>query len=110
VISGQGKGAKKDIIATYGVRDTCTDAFDGDAAEVVLPPNDKGYFVVARVLGKPTDNPELTLNNGQLMWVEDEAGNDLLILGLVTSNGWETPEVTMTRTKGKVKAPEPKAK
>lgn len=104
VISGQGKGAKKDLIATYGVRDTCTDAFDGDAAEVVLPPNDKGYFVVARVLGRPTDNPELTLNNGQLMWVEDEAGNDLLILGLVTSNGWETPEINMTRTKGKVKA------
>jgi len=104
IVSGKGKGSKKDLISAYGVRDTCTNEFDGDAAEVILPPNDKGYFVVARVLGKPTDDPSLTIENGELMFVEDESGNDLLVLGLVTGTGWETPSVKLTRTKGKVTA------
>jgi hypothetical protein len=104
IVSGKGKGSKKDLISAYGVRDTCTNEFDGDAAEVILPPNDKGYFVVARVLGKPTDDPSLTIENGELMFVEDESGNDLLVLGLVTNDGWQTPSVKLTRTKGKVTA------
>jgi hypothetical protein len=104
IVSGKGKGSKKDLISAYGVRDTCTNKFDGDAAEVILPPNDKGYFVVARVLGKPTDDPSLTLEEGELTFVEDENGNDLLVLGLVTETGWETPTKTLTRTKGKVTA------
>jgi len=104
IVSGKGKGSKKDLISAYGVRDTCTNKFDGDAAEVILPPNDKGYFVVARVLGKPTDDPFLTLQNGELKFVEDENGNNLLVLGLVTATGWETPTKTLTRTKGKVTA------
>ena len=104
IVSGQGKGSKKDLISAYGVRDTCTNEFDGDAAEVVLPPNDKGYFVVARVLGKPTDNPYLTFKDGDLMFVEDEFGNDLLVFGLVTNGTWQTSEVELTRTKGKTSA------
>ena len=106
IVSGKGKGSKKDEISTYGVRDTCTNEFDGDAAEVILPPNDQGYFVVARVLGKPTDDPSLTLDSGDLMFVEDESGNDLLVLGLVTpaDGGWQTPSVDLTRTKGKTAA------
>ena len=104
IVSGKGKGSKKDMISAYGVRDTCTNEFDGDAAEVVLPPNDKGYFVVARVLGKPTDNPYLGFKEGALMFVEDEFGNDLLVLGLVTNGFWKTPHVELTRTKGKTTA------
>jgi hypothetical protein len=106
VVSGKGKGSKKDSISAYGVRDTCTNAFDGDAAEVILPPNDNGYFVVARVLGKPTDDPSLTMKEGALMFVEDESGNDLLVLGLVSpaTGEWQTPAVELTRTKGKVAA------
>lgn len=104
IVSGKGKGSKKDMISAYGVRDTCTNKFDGDAAEVVLPPNDKGYFVVARVLGKPTDNPYLGFKDGALMFVEDEFGNDLLVLGLVTNGVWKTPHVELTRTKGKTTA------
>ncbi len=87
---------------TYGVRDSCTAAFDGDPAEIVLPPNEKGYYVVARILGKPTDSPSLALE-GDLLWVIDENGNDLLVLGLVTDDGFATPSVTLTRTKGNVK-------
>lgn len=88
---------------TYGVRDGCTAPFDGDAAELTLPPNEKGYYVTARVLGKPTENPELMLE-GSLLFVGDEFGNDLIVLGLVTDNGFETPTQTLTRSKGKTSA------
>jgi hypothetical protein len=104
MISGKAKGKWASTAdTTYGVRDTCTAPFDGDAAEVVIPPNQGGYCVFARVLGKPTDDPELTLE-GSLLWVEDKNGNDLLLLGLVDENGFQTPTQTLTRTKGKVKA------
>ena len=99
--SGNAKGKFASTNPIFGVRDTCTAAFDGDAAEMVIPPNEKGYYVVARVLGKPTNNPQLQLQ-GDLMWVQDENGNDLLVLGLVTDNGFQTPTTTLTRTKGKV--------
>ena len=101
IVSGKGKGSKKDLISAYGVRDTCTNKFDGDATEVILPPNDKGYFVVARVLGKPTNDPSLTLQEGEFKFVEDENVNDLLVLGLVTNGSWQTPQVKLTRTNGK---------
>jgi hypothetical protein len=101
--SGNAKGKWAATAPTYGVRDACTAPFDGDAAELVLPPNEKGYYVTSRVLGKPTDNPEITLD-GSLMWVVDENGNDLLVLGLVTDNGFQTPSGTYSRTTGKVKA------
>lgn len=103
MVSGHAKGKWASTNQVYGVRDACTAPFDGDAAELVLPPNEKGYYVTARVLGKPTDNPEITLE-GDLLWVQDENGNDLLILGLVTDKGFLTPSTTLTRTKGKVKA------
>ena len=103
--SGNAKGKWAATSPVYGVRDACTAPFDGDAAELTLPPNPngKGYYVVARVLGKPTENPELSIS-GDLMFVKDEIGNDLLVLGLVTDNGFETTSQTLTRTKGKVDA------
>jgi|SRR3989344_1685503 len=101
--SGNAKGKFAATAPVYGVRDACTAAFDGDAAEMVIPPNEKGYYVTARVLGKPTDNPQLALE-GSLVWVQDENGNDLLVLGLVTDSGFQTPSTILTRTKGKVKA------
>lgn len=103
MMSGSAKGKWAASGPVYGVRDACTAAFDGDAAELVIPPNEKGYYVTARVLGKPTNNPEIGLE-GELMWVMDENGNDLLVLGLVTDNGFQTPSGTYSRTSGKVKA------
>lgn len=103
MLSGNAKGKWASTNITYGVRDACTAPFDGDAAELVLPPNEKGYYVTARVLGKPTNNPELTIE-GDLLWVQDENGNDLLVLGLVTDNGFRTPSGTYTRSTGKVSA------
>ena len=57
----------------------------------------------ARALAKPTDNPYLEIVP-KLVAVEDESGNELIYLGLVTSNGYETPYASYTRKKGKSKA------
>ena len=100
--NAKGKWATEGDTA-YGVRDACTAPIDGDPAELTLPPNENGYYVTARVLGKPTNDPEFTLA-GELMFVQDELGNDLLVLGLVTDNGFETPSQTLTRSKGKTTA------
>lgn len=103
MISGNKKGKwAKTGNTLYGVRDGCTAPFDGDEATLVIPPNENGYFVTARVLGKPTDDPSISLE-GELLFVLDEDGNDLLVLGLVTSNGFALPGTTLTRTKGNVK-------
>ncbi len=99
--SGAGKKAQE--ITDFQVVDACTTAIDGDPAVLELPPNDKGYEVYARALAKPTDNPSMEIMP-DLISVEDEAGNDLIYLGLVTDRGFETPYVTFTRTRGKSKA------
>jgi len=94
------KGKKAEEITELRVTDPCTALFDGDAAVLQLPKNEYGYDVYARALAKPTDNPYLIVSP-ELIAVEDEAGNDLIWLGLVTDNGFYTPQVTFTRNKGK---------
>ena len=103
VIMQSGKGEKAETITELQVIDPCTAAFDGDAAVLQLPKNDKGYRVYARALATPTDSPDLTITP-ELVLVEDESGNNLIYLGLVTDNGFETPLVTFTRNKGKSKS------
>jgi hypothetical protein len=100
-----GNGKKTAEVTELQVTDP-TAYFDGDGAELRLPNNPNGYRVYARSLAKPTDAPEMTITPS-LSVVEDEWGNDLLYLGLVTDNGFETDNgVTLTRTKGKSKAVE----
>lgn len=101
--SGSGKGKKTETILTLQVTDPCSEPFDNDAAVVQLPSNEKGYDVYARALAKPTDMPFMTVE-GSLYGAEDDAGNDLIYLGLVTSDGFVTPDKTFTRNKGKSKA------
>ena len=98
-----GVGKKAEDIPTLQVVDTCSNAIDGDPAVVQLPKNDKGYRVYARALAKPTDTPSMEITP-DLVAVEDEYGNDLIYLGLVTSDGFETPYVEFQRTHGKSKA------
>ena len=96
-----GKGKKAAQVTELQVTDPC--AFDGDGATIKLPPNNNGYRVYARVLAKPTDEPYIGLASSLYM-VQDENGNDLLYLGLVTDQGFETPTVSVTRKQGKSKA------
>lgn len=101
--SGSAKGKKAATLTDFGVKDPCTADFDGDAAVLQIPPNEKGYRVYGRALAKPTDEPSLTVMP-ELLTVEDEFGNDLIFLGLVTDKGFETASETFTRKKGKSKA------
>ncbi|MEW5803354.1 MAG: hypothetical protein AB1847_14770 [bacterium] len=97
--SGNVKGKKAAAITELQAVDPCA-GFDGDGAVIQLPPNEAGYRVYARALGKPTDDPDIRISP-ELIAVEDENGNDLVYLGLVTDSGFETPSVSFTRTKGK---------
>jgi hypothetical protein len=101
--SGSTKGKKAALITDLQVTDPCSNAFDGNPAVVQIPPNSNGYRVYARALAKPTDNPDMTVTPN-LVAAEDEFGNDLVYLGLVSENGWETEFGTFTRSKGKSKA------
>jgi len=49
---------KKSSVTELTVLDPLAEAFDGDPAKVQLPSEQQGYYVFARILGKP--------NNGQL--------------------------------------------
>jgi len=100
ILMQSGKGKKAAAIPELQVIDPCTAAFDGDAAVLQLPKNDLGYRVYARALAKPTATPDMTITP-DLMSVQDEFGNDLLYLGLVTSTGFQLPNQPFTRNKGK---------
>ncbi len=100
-----GKGKKTADVTELQVIDPVSH-FDGDGAMLQLPNNNKGYRVYARVLAKPTDDPEMTVTPS-LSAVEDEWGNDLLYLGMVTDDGFESANgITLERTRGKSKAVE----
>jgi len=84
------------------VTDWCTESFPdngssapplGDGAVLRLPVDRDGYAVYARILGKPGENggPTFDFTSRELTLVEDEFGNDLLALGLVTETGVFTP-------------------
>ena len=87
------------------VTDPCAGFSPNDSATLRLPKNENGYAVYARVLGKPTEDPDnprmIEIFDPELVIVEDEYGNDLLYLGLVTSSGFQTSYSAFTRTTGK---------
>jgi hypothetical protein len=100
------KGAQN--TAVLEVTDWCSESFPdygqnkGDSGVLRLPQNDKGYAVYARITGKPggTGEPSVEIAPG-LAYVEDEAGNDLMLLGLVDRSGTATfssDGITLTRT------------
>jgi len=101
--------------ATLEVTDWCTESFPdagavtGDGATFRLPANAGGYAVYARITGKPGDDgqPTVTFNEGELTYVEDEAGNDLILFGSFKDGAttiYRTGEVTTTSGKGVRKA------
>lgn len=89
-----GKGGRiKDAYPALTVTDWCTEHFsddgvaDGDPAEVMLPENAGGYRVYARAHGKPVFDPAWVLGMPAMNLVQDEYGNDLLLLGFVDDRG-----------------------
>jgi hypothetical protein len=96
--NAKGKKAAELLLTDLQVTDACTADFDGDAARLRLPPNEKGYRVYGRGLAWPTDG-SLTVEP-ELLAAYDENGTDLIYLGLVTDNGFESATETFTR-KGK---------
>ncbi len=100
MISGKNKGKRIADVTELQVTDWCTSDFDGDRAEIRLPHNSNGYHVYARPLASPQGEPTLSIVPDILI-VEDEAGNDLVYLGLVTKDGFATPFQSFTRQKGK---------
>jgi hypothetical protein len=95
----KGKVAGPDILE---VTDSCT--LDDNEAVLRLPADKKGYAVYARILGKPgkergEPTPTFTMYP-DLFYAEDELGNDLLFLGLVTPDGtqiWYHDQWTLER-------------
>ncbi len=92
------KGPKSDPTSTeLEVTDWCAGFGPDDTASLRIPANEAGYRAFARVLGKPTKDPDdpnkITLLQPQFFYVQDENGVDLLQLGLVTTNTIQTPEV-----------------
>jgi hypothetical protein len=98
-VGGKGKKAETLPQNELWAIDPCA-VFDGSAT-IQLPPGE--YDVYARALAKPTDNPYMTVTP-ELVAAEDENGNDLVYLGLLTGNGFKTTTETFTRNKGKSKA------
>lgn len=90
------KGPKgKPTITDLEVTDWCTKPFDSDAAVFRLPKDEDGFAVYGRVQGKPTGDPTFEFTDRDLFLVEDEEGNDLKLLGLVTETGtWICDEAT----------------
>lgn len=103
------KGPKSaPTITELQVTDSCTGFDQNDSATLRLPKNDNGYAVYARALAKPSkdlDDPRtIEIFDPELVMVADENGNDLLYLGLVTDNGFQTTYAEFTRNPGKSKA------
>ena len=74
--------------------------FDGNGAVIQLPQNPSGYRVYARALVKPTSTPVITIIP-KLNTAEDEEGNNLVYLGLVTNSGLTTVDgITISQPKG----------
>jgi hypothetical protein len=89
------KGAPE--TATLEVTDWCTESFpdygqmNGDGAVLRLPYNANGYAVYGTLGGKPLKDGEPTISIApDLYYVEDENGNDLILLGMVDSSGTAT--------------------
>lgn len=103
-----GKGKKAAAITDLQAIDPCA-GFDGDGATIQLPKNENGYRVYARALAKPGDdiyNDTYIKITPSLVMVEDEYGEDLVYLGIITESGFESAYEEFKRRKGKSKAVE----
>ena len=72
---------------TLQVTDWCTESFpdegtgDVDGAIFRLPKNDEGYAVYVKITGRPGEDTKAIFPFPDFQYVEDEAGNNLILLG-----------------------------
>lgn len=92
-----GKGQRAAAVTELQVIDPCA-AFDG--ALVQLPKMEAGCRVYARALAKPTGERRIAAVP-ELVTVQDENGQDLIFLGTLSENGFQTPDGYIYRKKGK---------
>jgi hypothetical protein len=85
-----GKGKKAAAITDLQAIDPCA-GFDGDGATIQLPKNEYGYRVYTRALAKPGEDTYIKITPSLVM-VEDEYGDDLVYLGIITDSGFQLPE------------------
>lgn len=97
--SGKKGGRATDLYQEFRVTDACA-VFDKSPAVLELPPNENGYRVYARALAKPGGSATLRYG-GSLFSAQDEYGNNLVDLGLITPTGVTPTGQAMQRTKGK---------
>lgn len=104
------KSGKKATYTELNVVDNCA-FLEGietvGQAVIELPKSDLGYHVFGRVLAKPgkdTEQRTITIFDPTLVSVQDEFGNDLVYLGLVTTSGFESITQPFTRSPGRSKA------
>lgn len=97
-----GKGSRAAAVTELQAIDPCT--FDDNKAVIQLPKNDNGYRVYARALAKPgsASPPSMSILPGMDL-VQDEIGEDLVYIGLITPTELTTPWI-VSRTKGQQKA------
>lgn len=108
------QGPKNSVDPTaFEVTDWCSKDFDGTDAAFRLPKDPLGFLAYARITGKPLDENGDSFYadlGGCLKYADDLAGNDLILLGLVTSSGTYVPTcndtddpgdtITLVRTDG----------
>jgi hypothetical protein len=98
--SGRKGGKASELYQEFRATDACAPAFDGDPIEIELPPNENGYRAYARALAKPGGTATFTYG-GSLFSAQDEYGNDLVDLGLVTPGGVASTGESLVRSKGR---------
>jgi hypothetical protein len=98
------KGPKTSVDPkVFEVTDWCSKDFGGNDAMLRLPMDPLGFLAYARITGKPLDESGNSFTadvGGCLKYAEDFAGNDLILLGLVTSSGTYVPTCNDTNDPG----------
>lgn len=109
IMESSTKGHKGSPVATdLQVTYACTGFSPDDPAILRLPKHEKGYRVYIRVTGKSSNNDgglrAVEIYDPEFTVVQDEHGNDLLYLGLVTDRGFLTSSASFVRTSAKSRA------
>lgn len=91
--------------ATLEVTDWCSGFSQNDSAALRIPKDGEGYMVFARITGKPSqdgETPSQIAVNGCFQGASDENGNDMVLLGLINTEGSFVPDCSNGTTQDTV--------